>query len=386
MTPATAAMTAEEFMNANAPVPNGDVADPDPAAPPLDGGDDEAAVANMDTEEATAAAEAKEKAVKPPPMEAPDLTLIGIKVAKEFDGVPYLGEITDARKTKEGPLYKVEYRDGDVEEFSVDEVKEGQEKFVAVQTEQWNCMVGMIEGLDEDKLRQAGITSISQLELFGGNASRLEGGTPFDSLDLPLLTRQGLYIVATYLLNDQILTKDTDLATIARYNNDKANGSLPKPGKARSNSTTKRPKKKKTVVVKKAKTTVAKKPRGRPPKAAAKAATSTAKTSPAAEKSKPHSAPAVSKGAASQELDDVDYSGPPKEPIEGIADFPGKASHGWLYVCKNRRGTNHFDRYWTSPGGKTLRSHLEVQKFFKALEQTGGDEAKAAEIFEQIEM
>ena len=199
MTSNAVAMSANEFMNADATVPNG-VAATDASSPPPP-------AATLETEEATAAKESDAKAAAAP-MEEPDQSLISVKVAKDFDGTPFLGEITGARKSADGPLYKVEYRDGDTEEFFAAEVKTGQEYYAEFQKDQWSAMLGLIDGLEESVLTGAGITSVTQLELFGGNAIQLNGGTPFDSLELPLLVKQGLFIVATYLLNDQILHKD----------------------------------------------------------------------------------------------------------------------------------------------------------------------------------
>jgi hypothetical protein len=158
--------------------------------------------------------------------------LINVKVCKEFDEVPYIGEITGVRKTAKGPLYKVIYRDGDKEEFSTSEAHEAKEKYVTLQSSMWDCMIHLVEDLDVNKLKEAGITTISDLELFGGGAVKpTNSGTPFDSLDMPLKTKQQLYITATYLLNDQILTKDSKMDEMARFNLSKTHGFQQEPPK-----------------------------------------------------------------------------------------------------------------------------------------------------------
>lgn len=44
------------------------------------------------------------------------------------------------------------------------------------------------------------------------------------------------------------------------------------------------------------------------------------------------------------------------------------------------------DPYWLSPGGKTFRSMVEVKKFLKALDMSGGDEKTATKVFKTIDL
>jgi hypothetical protein len=330
-------------------------------------------------------------------LEEPDESLVGVKVAKDFDGVPYIGEIKGARKTKGGPLYKVLYRDGDEEEFSTAEANEAKEKYNVLQSDMWECMINLVEDLDVSALTDAGITTIADLELFGGGAAKASNsGTPFDSLDIPLKTKQQLYITATYLLNDQILTKDSKLEEMARYNLAKTTGTQHKP---RADKGVKRTVVKRQRVVRKAVKAVStvKKARGRPKKAVAeKAAPKPAKPSARATKvakkavAKPRAPPAAGKSSTTAKTSSTPktgYSGPPTEPLEGVSDWPGSASKDWTYTIKPRGSDSRLvDRYWTSPSGVVLRSKIEVRKFLIALEQNDGDEAEAKNCYKKIEL
>ncbi|KAG7337598.1 hypothetical protein IV203_033443 [Nitzschia inconspicua] len=290
-----------------------------------------------DATTATNSVTGKEKKPAKEPLEEPDQSLIGVNVAKDFDGVPYIGQIMGARKSEEGPLYKVLYRDGDEEEYSTQEVLEGKEKYNLLQAEMWDCMTTMIEGLNVDALKDAGITTISDLELFGGGAASTKdpaSGTPFDSLDMPLKTKQQLFITATYLLNDQILTKDSKFSDMARYNHAKATDR------------------------------------------------SSQEYQPCSQKSSAPKAKANSGTTAK-----VTYSGPPTDPLEGVPDWPGSASEGWKFTIKERGGgSNIVDQYWTTPGGIILRSKKEVRKFLVALEQNDGDEKEAKKSYQSVKL
>jgi hypothetical protein len=247
-------------------------------------------------------------------LEESDESLIDVKVCKEFDDVPYIGEIVGVRTTKQGPLYKVIYRDGDQEEFSTEEVLEGKEKYLTLQTSMWNCMIDLVEDLDMDKLKEAGITTISDLELFGSGATKpTNSTTPFDTLDMPLKTKQQLYITATYLLNDQILTKDSKLDDMARFNLSKTHGTTRKSRESR---------KKKSVV--KAAVTVKKadKPVSRTTKASRKASETTAKVIPPGTTRSRGRPPRVraDAGPTTTTTTTTKNSGPPKDTLEGVAD------------------------------------------------------------------
>jgi Methyl-CpG binding domain len=72
------------------------------------------------------------------------------------------------------------------------------------------------------------------------------------------------------------------------------------------------------------------------------------------------------------------YRGPPNDEIEG--GWPP----GWLKTEVKRNSGAYAgarDRYWFSPGGKKLRSMIEVKKFFLALSQVRGDEEAAWRVF-----
>jgi len=172
--------------------------------------------------------------------------LIGTKIAKDFNGVPYLGEVTStrraARKGTKGEgeendggldLYKIRYRDGDVEDLERQEVLDGHTKYQTLQEEMLNHMIRLVgltatatatatdddDGLSIEKLTSAGITDISKLELFGGDHGK---GEPMAGIDLPLMKRQELYVIATFLLNDGILTSTSRLEDLARINLEKS--------------------------------------------------------------------------------------------------------------------------------------------------------------------
>ncbi|KAG7371329.1 hypothetical protein IV203_019899 [Nitzschia inconspicua] len=352
-----------------------------------------------DTTTATNSVIEKEKKPAKEPLEELDQSLIGVNVAKDFDGVPYIGQILGARKSGEGPLYKVLYRDGDEEEYSTEEVLEGKEKYNLLQAEMWDCMTTMIEGLNVDALKDAGITTISDLELFGGGAASTKdpaSSTPFDSLDMPLKTKQQLFITATYLLNDQILTKDSKFSDMARYNHAKATGTLSKPRSLRSSTRTV-PKKAKVV---KAAATI-KKARGRPPKNAVKEVVTEKKppkpagrntmASKAGAAKSTNPAPKISSAPKTKAklgtTAKVTYSGPPTDPLEGVPDWPGSASEGWKFTTKERSGGSSIvDQYWTTPGGIILRSKKEVRKFLVALEQNDGDEKEAKKSYQSVKL
>jgi hypothetical protein len=245
-------------------------------------------------------------------MEEPDdVSFIDVKVCKEFREVPYIGEITGVRMTEEGPLYKVVYRDGDEEEFSTDEVHEGKEKYEILHTSMWNYMIDLVEDLDVEKLKEAGITTISDLELFGGGAAKpTNSGTPFDSLDMPLKTKQQLYITATYLLNDQMLTEDSKMDEMARFNLAKTNGTR---RKVRVGY------KKKSVVKSVATVKKADKPMARTTMAAKKATEATGKISAPNTKipsTKIRGRPKVRAGTVPA----TNYSGPPTDSLDGVSD------------------------------------------------------------------
>jgi hypothetical protein len=244
-----------------------------------------------------------------------DESFIDTKVCKEFKKVPYIGEITGARMTKKGPLYKVIYRDGDEEEFSTPEAHEGKEMYMTLQTSMWNCMINLVEDLDVEKLRAAGINTISDLELFGGGAAKpTNSGTPFDSLDMPLKTKQQLYITATYLLNDQILTEDSRMDEMARFNLSKSNGTLKE-----FRRTTAGRSKKKSVIKAAATVKKADKPVARATKAAQKAAKAAREISAAATKSPSTKSRGRPKVPSSTDPTTND-SGPPADVLDGASD------------------------------------------------------------------
>jgi hypothetical protein len=332
-------------------------------------------------------------------LDEPDVSFIGAKVAKTFNGLPYIGEIIGAKNTKEGPLYKVLYRDNDREEFTTEEAQTYRQDYIDLQASMWKCMLNLVEDLNVDTLKNAGINTISDLELFGGIPGGGGGGTPFDSLDLSLKTKQQvrvqvvicgsvsrhdpswhcfytfplnfsfllskhqLYVIATYLLNDQILSDQSKLDEMARFNLAKATGKLKTPRQPRTgNSTTARPS-----------SGEAKKPRGRPKKAV--------NAGTVVKKSRGRPKKTISNSSTVTAGEKIAYSGSPKDSIQEITDWP----EGWNLTIKERKD-GHLDRYWSSPGGNTFRSELDVRKFLVALGQTSGDETEAMKSYKRMEL
>ena len=224
---------------------------------------------------AAADAEAKAKAVAAAAIRDQNL---GTKVANTFGSDTYFGKVTTARTSKEGvDYYQVTYSDGDQEELELAEVQAAHERYQTAQADMWDLMTKLV-GLDASgvaALKASGITSVAQLELFGGGAA---AGNAFDKIaGLAFLTKQQLHVVATFLLNDGVLTPTSTLAELARFNLAKQNGTTTKAGPVKPAAAPKATRKKRTVIKKKtvAKAATPKKKPGRPAKktAAAKKAT-----------------------------------------------------------------------------------------------------------------
>lgn len=86
---------------------------------------------------------------------------------------------------------------------------------------QWDIMIQLLELNDSgiETLTNSGIESIGDVELFGTGATADPApftGTPFEGFNL--VTQQKFLVVATYLLNDGVLTPELTLAEMARAN------------------------------------------------------------------------------------------------------------------------------------------------------------------------
>ena len=248
-----------------------------------------AALAQQKAEEEAAAKAAREEAAAIAAAEAAAAAArrdqhIGTKVASVFGKDTYLGTVQSARTTDlpDGiDYYQVTYSDGDQEELEIAELESAQERYTVVVQEMWDTMIALVGLNDADvaALQSQGITSIVELELFGGGGG--SGNRGFDSIPgLSLMTKQYLHIVATYLLNDGILTSKSTIPELARFNLAKQNGSMDRPIRKRAapstaaaTTTTASTRKKrrtttpktKTVVVKAASKKTTGKKRGRPP-------------------------------------------------------------------------------------------------------------------------
>ena len=226
-----------------------------------------AAKAEAAAAKAAADAEAKAQAVVAAAIRDKN---VGTKVANTFGTDTYFGTVTTARTADGVDYYQVTYSDGDQEELELGEVEAAHDRYLTAQADMWNLMVQLV-GLDAAgvaALQAGGITSIAQLELFGGGV----GHHAFDQVaGLSLLAKQQLHVVATFLLHDGILTPASSLAELARFNLAKQNGSVPKaagaPKATRKKRTPATPTKKRKKTVPKKATTPKKKP-GRPAKKA----------------------------------------------------------------------------------------------------------------------
>lgn len=261
----------------------------------------------------------------------------------------------------------------------------------------------------KSQLSQAGITNAKDLELFGDGAACFGTADPFahilssssSSSNVPPIIRRKLYVVATYLLNDgpSIMDGEDDdtktLASMARFNKQKlhnsvaaAVGSTEKTTAAPTSNGKQGVKRKATSTVKHtnnnnnntAKRPTRGSPRGKPPKSSN---TNTPKKAAAV-------AAAAKKKTVRKEL----YRGPPMD------DFVETWPPGWIKVTLQRIRTTSTDdddenttpktivkieNEWISPGGKRLRSKLDVLRFLKALEQIEKDKDSNKEVEDKEE-
>jgi hypothetical protein len=334
---------------------------------------------------------------------------IGAKIAKDFDGKMFIGEVIDARITKGGPLYVILYQDGDDEELDGPELDEGIKDYATLQVDMWEAAkeLAALEEAEVHTLSEAGISNIDDLKLI---VEAKEGGKKavFEALTLPFPKMKTLYIVANYVTNGGIVTKDAKVEKMysihghPRKVREPNNAEKPaaKATAAPKNKAGRPKKSEKKEPVKKGKPVKAKKPRGRPSKTLIEMEKEKLKPrpppksrgEPGQKKRKAGAAaaaprtPKAARPSTAPERAEV-YRGTPDEEIDGIEDWPRP---GWVKVSKERQtsasknGKKHVDHEWYSPAGNSFRSKIEVKKFLYALKQTNGDEAEAFKIYKTV--